>query len=662
MPKKSTRAVRRARTREIGGILLLLLAVIVLMSVISYRDGDGAWFFDDGPSLQGHTANWLGRFGATVGELALQLFGVVSFVLPIPLAWIGWRVIVTSDSQRRSSPKPLTGYLILLALLAVFTDLLFGGFAYRGGQFGTAGGYLGQRVSLILQSILNRPGALLLTGTALLVAFALTTRISLVRSAAVITSYLSARLPVWRRSLVAGITGIAGSWRSGRAAGTPAPRATEPVARATPASPRAPASAERPTITPKSTTVSASTIKPKPVRKPADAPQPVQRALPIDKPTRGYSLPPIELLNEPKEQSREGERELLERAEQITAKFSEFAIDGQVVAIHPGPVVTTFEFKPEAGVKYSKITGMTDDLSLALRAESVRIDRLAGRATIGIEVPNSNQETIFPRELIDADRFRNSPSRLTLALGKDIHGEPFCAELDRMPHLLIAGATGAGKSVGLNGMIISMLFKSTPKDLRFIMIDTKMIELGVYEAIPHLLVPVVTDPKHASTALKWAVREMENRYRRLAAVGLRNIAQFNALLEKEPDRTMDDPKTGEPVPLKHLPYLVVVIDEMADLMMVAASDVEESVMRLAQMARAVGIHLIIATQRPSVDVITGTIKANFPSRIAFRVSQRVDSRTIIDQQGAENLLGRGDMLLLPTGSSRLQRIHSGYIT
>jgi S-DNA-T family DNA segregation ATPase FtsK/SpoIIIE len=377
---------------------------------------------------------------------------------------------------------------------------------------------------------------------------------------------------------------------------------------------------------------------------------------------RGFSLPPIDLLTPAEPQGRESEKELLERAQQITQKFREFAIEGTVVAIHPGPVVTTFEFKPEAGVKYSKITGMTEDLSLALKAESVRIDRMAGRSTVGIEVPNRKQETIFPRELVDAKHFRDSRSRLRLALGKDIHGEVYVAELDRMPHLLIAGATGAGKSVGLNGMIVSMLYTSTPEDLRFIMIDTKMIELGIYADIPHLLIPVVTDPKHASTALKWAVREMEGRYRKLAAVGVRNIAQFNALLAEQPGRSMDNPKGGDPLPLEHLPYIVIVIDEMADLMMVSSADVEESVMRLAQMARAVGIHLILATQRPSVDVITGTIKANFPARVAFRVSQRVDSRTIIDQQGAEHLLGRGDMLFLPTGSARVVRLHSGYIT
>jgi S-DNA-T family DNA segregation ATPase FtsK/SpoIIIE len=287
---------------------------------------------------------------------------------------------------------------------------------------------------------------------------------------------------------------------------------------------------------------------------------------------------------------------------------------------------------------------------------------MPGRATVGIEVPNRHQETIFPRDLLASERFRASRSKLTLALGKDIGGDVYTAELDRMPHLLIAGATGAGKSVGLNGMIASILFKATPADVRFIMIDTKMIELGIYADIPHLLVPVVTDPKHASIALKWAVREMESRYKQLASVGVRNIDQFNHLLDSEPGREMVDERTGARTPLKKLPYIVIVIDEMADLMMVASADVEESVMRLAQMARAVGIHLILATQRPSVDVITGTIKANFPARIAYRVAQRVDSRTIIDQQGAEHLLGRGDMLFLPTGSSRLTRLHSGFIT
>jgi S-DNA-T family DNA segregation ATPase FtsK/SpoIIIE len=376
----------------------------------------------------------------------------------------------------------------------------------------------------------------------------------------------------------------------------------------------------------------------------------------------GVALPPLELLKEPEAHPAEEEADLLARAHLLADKLREFQVDGQVVAIHPGPVVTTFEFKPEAGVKYSKITSLVDDLCLGLKAESVRIDRLPGKSTVGIEVPNRRQETIYPRELMASERFRASASKLTLALGKDISGQVYVSDLDRMPHLLIAGATGAGKSVCLNALITSILYKATPLDVRFIMIDTKMIELGIYADIPHMLIPVVTEPKLASTALKWGVKEMETRYRQLASCGVRNIGQFNELLRQEPGRVMTDERTGASVPLKHLPYIVIVIDEMADLMMVSSADVEESVMRLAQMARAVGIHLILATQRPSVDVITGTIKANFPARIAFRVSQRVDSRTIIDQGGAEQLLGRGDMLFLPPGMARLLRLHGGYIT
>jgi S-DNA-T family DNA segregation ATPase FtsK/SpoIIIE len=403
-------------------------------------------------------------------------------------------------------------------------------------------------------------------------------------------------------------------------------------------------------------------VAPPEPEEPPPAAKPRQQDLFLEPAESGYALPPLELLNEAVPQEIEDEQELVERARHLTEKFHEFAIEGNVVAIHPGPVVTTFEFKPDAGVKYSKMTGMVDDLCLALKAESVRIDRIPGRSTVGIEVPNRRQEIIYPRELLADETFTEASSKLTLALGKNINGEAFVSELSRMPHLLIAGATGAGKSVALNGMIASMLYKATPADVRFIMIDTKMIELGIYADIPHLLVPVVTDPKKASTALKWAVREMETRYRQLAAVGVRNIDQFNELLEEEPDRSTAENADGEEIELHHLPYIVIVIDEMADLMMVTAADVEESIMRLAQMARAVGIHLLLATQRPSVDVITGTIKANFPSRIAFRVSQRVDSRTIIDQMGAEQLLGKGDMLFLPPGSARLIRLHGGFIT
>jgi S-DNA-T family DNA segregation ATPase FtsK/SpoIIIE len=331
---------------------------------------------------------------------------------------------------------------------------------------------------------------------------------------------------------------------------------------------------------------------------------------------------------------------------------------GAVKEIHPGPVVTTYEFKPDAGVKYSKIVGLTDDLALALEAESIRIDRVSGKGNVGIEIPNEKRETTFLRELLASEVFRHASGRLPLPLGKAVNGDVCVTDLAIMPHLLIAGATGTGKSVGLNCMIASILFRSTPDEVRMILIDPKRLELGVYDDIPHLLTPVVTDAKIAANVLKWAVTEMERRIRMLASEGVRNIEQFNNILRAETGPPDDE--TGEE--LKPLHYIVIVIDELADLMMVSAHEVEEAITRLAQMARAVGIHLILATQRPSVDVITGLIKANFPARISYRVAARVDSRTILDSIGAEQLLGRGDMLFLPPGSARLTRIHGGYVT
>ena len=353
----------------------------------------------------------------------------------------------------------------------------------------------------------------------------------------------------------------------------------------------------------------------------------------------------------------------MDAARLLEEKCREFSVEGQVVQIHPGPVVTTYEFKPDAGVKYSRITGLADDLCLAMQAESVLIDRIPGKSTVGIQIPNPHREAhraARAARVRASTRARRRSSRM--ALGKTIHGEPFVSDLATMPHLLIAGSTGAGKSVSVNAMISSILFRATPDDVRFIMIDPKRLELGMYEDIPHLLTPVVVDPKQAANALRWAVREMEERYKTLAAHGVRNIEQFNRNVRARCSRKTRRPKDPKGNELKTLPYIIVIIDELADLMMVAGKEVEESIARLAQMARAVGIHLILATQRPSVDVITGLIKANLPARIAFRVASKIDSRTILDGNGAEQLLGKGDMLYLPPASSRFVRIHGPYIS
>jgi S-DNA-T family DNA segregation ATPase FtsK/SpoIIIE len=371
---------------------------------------------------------------------------------------------------------------------------------------------------------------------------------------------------------------------------------------------------------------------------------------------RGYKLPPSSLLYRSDETPVVREQALRDEARTLVTKCAEFGVDGQVTQINPGPVVTTFEFRPDAGVKYSRVTGLADDLCLAMAAESILIERMAGKSTVGIQVPNHGRETIWLRDVVECESFAQSKSKLAVAMGKDINGRIVTADLAAMPHVLIAGSTGSGKSVAINAMIMSVLFKSTPEQVRMILVDPKRVELGMYEGIPHLFTPIITEAKLAANALRNAVREMERRLKLLAANHVRNIDQFNKLFDNGSDYLFDD-KDQEP-----LPYIIIIIDELADLMMLDRANVEESITRLAQMARAVGIHLVLATQRPSVDVITGLIKANVPTRMSFRLATKVDSRTIIDSNGAESLLGKGDMLYLPPGTSRVQRLHAPFVT
>jgi DNA segregation ATPase FtsK/SpoIIIE, S-DNA-T family len=376
----------------------------------------------------------------------------------------------------------------------------------------------------------------------------------------------------------------------------------------------------------------------------------------VPKSVRGYKLPPSSLLYRSEEHTVVREEALREEARILVEKSAEFGVDGQVTQINPGPVVTTFEFKPEAGVKVARITGLADDLCLAMAAESILIERMPGKSTVGIQVPNHERETIWLRDVVECESFAQSKSRLAIALGKDINGRIVTADLASMPHVLIAGSTGSGKSVAINAMIMSVLFKSTPEQVRMILVDPKRVELGMYEGIPHLFTPIITEAKLAANALRNAVREMERRLKLLAANHVRNIDQFNKLFDHGSEYLFED------VNQEPLPYIIIIIDELADLMMLDRANVEESITRLAQMARAVGIHLVLATQRPSVDVITGLIKANVPTRMSFRLATKVDSRTIIDSNGAESLLGRGDMLYLPPGTSRVQRVHAPFVT
>ncbi len=405
---------------------------------------------------------------------------------------------------------------------------------------------------------------------------------------------------------------------------------------------------------------SVATVAPKPgegiaIHERADAESRTATVAP--KNVSGFKLPASTLLHPGEGPQTVREEALRDEAKVLVEKCAEFDVRGQVVQINPGPMVTTYEFKPEAGVKYSRVTGLADDLCLAMRAESILIERMPGKSTVGIQVPNHERETIHLRDVIESETFGKAKSRLTLAMGKDINGRIVTADLATMPHVLIAGSTGSGKSVAINAMIMSLLYRTTPSQVRLIMVDPKRVELGMYEGIPHLFTPIITEPKAAANALRNAVREMERRLKLLASRSVRNIDQYNKLFEGATASLFDDGEPEEP-----LPYIVIIIDELADLMMLDRANVEESITRLAQMARAVGIHLVLATQRPSVDVITGLIKANVPTRISFRLATKVDSRTILDTNGAEALLGRGDMLFLPPGTSRLMRLHAPYVS
>ena len=646
------------RVSEVIGVALFAVALIWLISLVTYEPTDPVWFFTTG---DGHTpANFVGRVGAFLAELSFQLFGYSAYVVPAVIGVAGWHYFWCQALD--AAYTKLVGIVLLLTCSSAFLSLAFGT-ADASGQTFRAGGYLGSWVGAQMAEYFNETGSVILIVTMMMLAIMLSTQVSFGRlfaGASQSSRDMSARGVGWlrgwlderrkekqRREVIARQAQKAGAGKIAReAVDAQADESARAARIRTPElAPSEKAKAGPPT----------PLVRPRPTAEPA---LPLTEEKPAPRRNGAFTLPPASLLDPPKGEHKIDERELMESARQLEEKCREFAVEGQVAQIHPGPVVTTFEFKPEAGVKYSKITSLADDLCLAMQAESVLIDRIPGKATVGIQIPNPNREAISLRELLESEPYKRSTSKLTLALGKTIHGEPYVTDLASMPHLLIAGSTGTGKSVGLNAMLTSILFRATPDDVRLIMIDPKRLELGMYEDIPHLLTPVVVDPKKAANALRWAVREMEERYKLLAAEGVRNIDQYNRNMR----RLIDEGQSQEPEAPKPLPFILVVIDELADLMMVSGKEVEESIVRLAQMARAVGIHLILATQRPSVDVITGLIKANMPARVSFRVSSKTDSRTILDGNGAEQLLGKGDMLFLPPASSRCLRLHGAYIS
>src|ERR1700723_671022 len=680
---------RNRRLNELIGFLLCVSALLLFLALASYSPLDPS--LNSASVLTGSPAarNWIGILGAYLSDLVLQFWGIGSFLLPVFMVTLGARWFRSRVVQ---SPIAKTlGAIWLLLFVPALLAILPGHLRWMGSI--PIEGLVGRIVGDVLIRYLNVAGAYIVCTTVLAVALYLTTAFSFsaielwapTRFAFVIA--LKERFKDWqnereRRRQQKELEKRRADKPTVTAQLVPARQRPEnsrpysphndfqqqaidtehtPSAHRSPAPPRT--GIERMTEEDETALAPAPTAHPPAaaseveVTDRADSERKAKTTLP--KIAGSYKLPPSSLLHRPDEQQSVNEEELKLVAQVLTAKYAEFDVHGQVTQINPGPVVTTFEFKPEAGIKYSRIIGLTDDLCLALRAESILVERMPGKSTVGIQVPNRDREIIWLRENIESQEFLGTKSKLTLAMGKDINGRIAAADLAGMPHLLIAGSTGTGKSVAINAMIMSILYKSTPDEVRLVLVDPKRLELGNYEGVPHLYTPIITEPKLAANALRNAVREMERRLKLLAAKGVRNIASYNALFDDTPSLFANEGANPEDGPI---PYIVIIIDELADLMMLDGNNVEESITRLAQMARAVGIHLVLATQRPSVDVITGLIKANFPARISFRVATKVDSRTILDANGAESLLGRGDMLYLPSGSARVHRLHAPYVT
>jgi DNA segregation ATPase FtsK/SpoIIIE, S-DNA-T family len=658
------------RLNELIGFLFMITAVLVALSLISYSPHDVA-FNVSAPPADGPLAhNWIGPVGAYSADLLFQVFGFAAFLLPVAFLILGWKWFRSRTIN--SQLATIFGYMLLLLSLPSLLSLWH--FPEVRGL--PPGGMLGSLLSGSLQSGFNFWGASLIAFAFFLTSLFMTTSFSFAGTHAWAKSTKGPLGAVEKLGLLQKAQARWQSWRDRREQERMRRRVEKtrisgrkPVNQFG-ASGLATETQGSIQVADESDIFEGEEEKARDSRKPPilflntekkEKVSAKKAAEPkMAKGSTHYKLPSISLLREGQRSHKFDEDELKIRARAIEDKCLEFDIQGRVTQINPGPVVTTFEFKPEAGIKYSRIISLTEDLCLALQAESILIERIPGKSTIGIEVPNINRQTIALREIIEAPEFINSPSKLTLAMGRDLHGRMRVTDLAAMPHLLIAGSTGTGKSVFINSLMMSILYKASPDDVKLVLVDPKRLELNLYDNIPHLLAPVVTDPKIASNVLRNATREMENRLKLLAQRGVRNIDQYNRTFQKAQSMSLFD--NVEENEHKPLPYLVIVIDELADLMMVDTNHVEESITRLAQMARAVGIHLILATQRPSVDVITGLIKANFPARISFRVASKVDSRTILDSNGSESLLGKGDMLYLPAGSARLHRIHGPLVT
>jgi len=642
---------RSRLNREFFGVLVSVTALLMIISLLSYAPRDPSLNTSSRPI---ETQNRVGIVGAYLADILLQSFGLASYLLPIFLCIVAFQMF--RSNYRKIPLSKFAGYGIFLISIAVILDLFVDSDIARESG-GIIGGFLKETV---LIPLFGRISTILIAAAGLLASVMLLSEHSLFD----IAKRAKKSADGLRKMVAPPLASLFKEVKEKREK-----RKGENTKK------------EHPDYVPPPILVKEE-ASPDSVKKTPRKAAALQEQYKLPEINEGYKLPPSDLLDPPVGEQFKIDKETLHANSLILQKkLADFGVEGEVVAVRPGPVITMYEFKPAPGVKVRRIVLLADDLAMALRAVSVRIlAPIPGESVVGIEIPNPRRETVLLREVVESEAYQSADSKLTLALGKDISGAPFVTDLARMPHLLVAGATGTGKSVSINAMILSILFKSAPQHVKFIMVDPKMLELTVYEDVPHLLVPVVTDPKKAAAALFWAMDEMDRRYRLMRDKGARNIDNYNRTLEREAAGKrsvieLTEAQSGEETAdiggkldndpeLVHerLPRIVIIVDELADLMMTVGRDIEEYITRLAQKARAAGIHLILATQRPSVDVITGLIKANFPARISFQVTSRVDSRTILDSIGSEKLLGDGDLLYLPPGTARLTRVHGAFVS
>jgi S-DNA-T family DNA segregation ATPase FtsK/SpoIIIE len=638
--------------KEISGLVWMAAGLFLLLSLVSFNNNDPSFNNNLDPT---QISNFCGKVGAYVSDLFYQVIGLPAMMIPFACLLFAWRLLKFRDLHPRT--YKIVAFIVMLISISGLISLKIEKVALFGQTLNQAGGFIGFFLASTLKSWFNLTGAVIFLIVFLSVSSMLVARFSMV---------------LFLEGLLAGLAAGMEKRREARKARRALKEANKPKKEKSPVI-RAPQPAPAPVIKESK-------------RNSKKKAQANQETFDFLEPSGTYHPPSLTLLDHDGEAAKPVDKEaLMMNARLLEKKLLDFNVEGDVSEVKPGPVVTMYEFAPAPGVKVNKIAGLSDDLSMALKALSIRIVApIPGRGVVGIEIPNRDREMVYLKEIFSTDEFQKTGGKLPLALGKDIFGHTVVSDLAKMPHLLVAGSTGTGKSVSINAMILSLLYRADPRDVRVIMVDPKMLELSMYEGIPHLLLPVVTNPKKASLALNWAVREMERRYKLMSDKGVRNIDGYNRKLAKEEkeknskrQQVLDNDDVvdlmeedlpeveiaeGEVLEHGHLPYIVVIVDELADLMMVAGREIEESIARLAQMARAAGIHLILATQRPSVDVITGLIKANFPTRLSFKVFSRTDSRTILDQMGAETLLGNGDMLFLPPGTGAVQRIHGAFVS